>query len=106
MRKFLAIALICFSGLSTFAASSTVYVDGDGTSSSFCTANDYFCPRTTEQTAEANATSDAQYRCEQRHGHPLNYTLRCNTICNPSYIPPNTSTWVNCRSTCSLQCDI
>lgn len=109
MKQFLASLALLVLALPAFADEEIqriTYVDGSGQYSSYCMANDMFCSRNVQQFAERQATQDAETRCEINQGTPLTYTASCNSYCTPAYIPPNTSTWVSCRSDCRIQCDM
>ncbi|MDG0816401.1 hypothetical protein [Bdellovibrio svalbardensis] len=112
MKRILLLSLsLIFLSLQSFAqddmeAMRIVYVDSSGTDSGYCRSDDYFCPRTLKDRAERNATQEAQNRCYLNSGSPLTYTASCNTYCTPSYIPPNTSAYVTCRSSCRMQCEV
>lgn len=104
--KFFLTAFTLMVSTGAVAASHTTYVTGSGQTSAYCTANDYFCPRNVQQASENNGKDNAAWNCRMDQGMPLSYTATCNTFCSPAYIPPNTPNWVNCRSTCQMQCQI
>lgn len=111
MKKTLLLSLgLIFLGFQAIAqdleTTSITYVDGSGYSSGSCSSNDYFCLRNLTERSERDGLNQAQLRCSLNQGTPLLYTANCNTYCSPNYIPPNTTTFVSCRSTCRMQCEV
>ncbi|QDK38026.1 hypothetical protein [Bdellovibrio sp. NC01] len=105
MKKIFLISLpLVLLGLTAFA--STTYTQGSGSASGYCRGNDYFCPRNLQDRSERDGKYQAEFQCRMDSGNPLSFTNRCNTYCSPNYIPPDQNAYVQCRSTCTVQCQI
>lgn len=91
-------------GLSAFAK--TTYTQGSGWASGYCRGNDYFCARNLQDRSERDGKNDAEFQCRVHQGNPLSFSGRCNTYCSPNYIPPDQNAYVQCRSTCTVQCEV
>lgn len=105
--KFLSFVFAVLFVLPSLAAEKITYVTGYGYSSGYCQASgSYFCIDQLERRAKDDAYRDADWSCRSMNGDLEGSSFSCYANCSPSYIPPNQSTWVSCRSNCNLACYI
>lgn len=112
MRILLAsLALVLATG-TVFAQSNEIesqirYYNGMGSHFGYCQGNDFFCIDQIKQTAQRYAVQDASWQCQMAQGQVDQFSVSCNDMCNPNYLPPGSgSTNVSCRSNCQVRCTL
>lgn len=105
MKTLMTLALLV--GFSSLSWARTTYETGRGQEFGTCSYNQGpFCISNIKNRAEAEAKRQAAWQCQLNGGSASTFSANCNTTCFPNMLSPNDKNRpVNCRSTCTLQCN-